>query len=79
MRMINLGLSALAFATIATPALAEDAPASDFTVTGGATVVTDYRFRGISQTNEKFAVQGTIGVSHSSGLYIGTWGSSIDD
>ena len=79
MRMITLGLSALAFAAVATPALAEDAPASDFTVTGGATVVTDYRFRGISQTNEKFAVQGTVGVSHASGLYVGVWGSSIDD
>lgn len=79
MRMITLGLSALAFAAVATPALAEDAPASDFTVTGGATVVTDYRFRGISQTDEKFAVQGTLGVSHSSGLYAGVWGSSIDE
>lgn len=79
MRIITLGLSALALAAVATPALAEDAPASDFTVTGGATVVTDYRFRGISQTNEKFAVQGTLGVSHSSGLYAGVWGSSIDD
>ena len=79
MRTITLGLSALAFAAIAAPAFAEDAPASDFTVTGGATVVTDYRFRGISQTNEKFAVQGTLGVSHASGLYVGVWGSSIDD
>lgn len=79
MRTITLGLSALAFAAVATPALAQDAPASDLTVTGGATVVTDYRFRGISQTNENFAVQGTIGVSHSSGLYAGVWGSTIDD
>jgi uncharacterized protein (TIGR02001 family) len=79
MRMITLGLSALAFAAVATPALAQDAPASDLTVTGGATLTTDYRFRGISQTNEKFAVQGTLGVSHSSGLYVGVWGSSIDD
>lgn len=79
MRKSILGLSALALTAIAAPALAEDAPASDFTVSGGATVVSDYRFRGISQTNEKFAVQGTLNVSHSSGLYVGTWGSSIDD
>ena len=59
----------------ATPA----APTSDFTITGGATLISDYRFRGISQTNKRFAIQGTLGVSHASGFYIGTWGSSIDD
>lgn len=85
MRTTLVGLSLLAAFAAAAPALAEDAPAapaapaSDFTVTGGATLVTDYRFRGISQTNTKFALQGTFGVSHSSGFYIGTWGSSIDD
>jgi uncharacterized protein (TIGR02001 family) len=73
---------ALAVATIAVPAFAEDAPAapaSAFTITGGATLTSDYRFRGVSQTNRRFALQGTIGVSHESGFYIGTWGSSIDD
>lgn len=79
MRKSILGLSALALVAAASPAFAQEEPASDLTVTGGATVVTDYRFRGISQTNEKFAVQGTLTVSHSSGLYVGTWGSSIDD
>lgn len=79
MRKSILGLSALALAAVATPALAEDAPASDFTVTGGATVVTDYRFRGISQTDKRVALQGTISVSHASGLYATVWGSSIDE
>lgn len=50
-----------------------------FTVTGGATVVSDYRFRGISLSDEDFAVQGTLEVSHESGLYGGIWASSIDD
>lgn len=81
MRTPLVGLSILAAATVAAPALAQDAapPASDFTVTGGASLVSDYRFRGISQTNKRFAVQGTLGVVHSSGFYVGTWGSSIDD
>lgn len=80
MRNILLGLSAVSLLAVASPALADDAaPASDFTVTGGATVVSDYRFRGISQTFKRFAVQGTAGISHSSGFYIGTWGSTIDD
>jgi uncharacterized protein (TIGR02001 family) len=79
MRKMTLGLSALALAAIATPAFAEDAPASDLTVTGGATVVSDYRFRGISQTFKQFAGQGTFTVAHSSGFYATVWGSSIDD
>lgn len=61
----------------ATPALADetDAP-SDFTITGSAAVVSQYRFRGLSQSDNKPAVQGAITVSHSSGFYVGTWGSS---
>ena len=71
-------------AAVATAALAEDpapAPAAipQYTITGGATIITDYRFRGISQTNKRTAVQGTIGIAHVSGFYVGTWGSSIDD
>lgn len=50
-----------------------------FAVTGGATLVSDYRFRGISQTNEEPAVQGTFTISHKSGFYASWWGSSIDD
>ncbi len=52
---------------------------SGFAASGAATVVSDYRFRGISQTDRRFAVQGTISVSHASGFYATVWGSSIDD
>jgi uncharacterized protein (TIGR02001 family) len=83
MRSISKLFFASAFAlTAAAPVLADDAtapPSSPFTITGGATLISDYRFRGISQTNRRFAVQGTIGVSHESGLYASVWGSSIDD
>jgi len=78
----SLVLASLLATAVAVPAFAEDAPAapaSAFTITGGATMVSDYRFRGISQTDRRFAIQGTLGVSHSSGFYVGTWGSSIDD
>lgn len=62
---------------VATPALADDAaPPSDITVTGSAAIVSQYRFRGISQSDNKPAVQGAITVSHSSGFYVSTWGSS---
>lgn len=78
MRISNLLLGALAF-TAASPALAQETePAPAITINGSATVVSDYKFRGISQTDGNFAVQGGITVSHESGFYIGTWGSSID-
>jgi len=79
MRFTILGMSALALAAVSAPAFAQDEPASPITVSGGATVVTDYRFRGISQSDKRFALQGSITVAHESGFYLSTWGSSIDD
>lgn len=72
-------LLGLAIALASTPALAQEEEAKTFTVTGGATLVSDYRFRGISQTDKDFAVQGTFTVQHKSGIYAAVWGSSIDD
>lgn len=77
MRKSILGLSAVLLATVATPAFAQDS-GDGITITGGATVVSDYRFRGVSQTSEEAAIQGTINVTHDSGLYVGVWGSSVD-
>lgn len=42
-----------------------------------AGVVSDYRYRGISQTRLKPALQGGIDYAHSSGFYVGTWASTI--
>ncbi|MBU0556232.1 MAG: TorF family putative porin [Alphaproteobacteria bacterium] len=77
MRKSILGLSALAILATATPALAQD-DASGLTVSGSATLVSDYRFRGFSQTKQNAAVQAGITVSHDSGFYFGTWGSNVD-
>jgi len=81
MRKSILGLSAVALAAAAfsAPAFAQDEPAPAFTMTGNAAVVTDYRFRGISQTDKRFALQGGLTVTHESGFYVSAWGSSIDD
>lgn len=68
-----LALSALP----ATAQAQEEEESSSISITGGATVVSDYRFRGFSQSNEEAAIQGTFTISHESGLYVGTWGSSI--
>lgn len=67
-------------ALVATPALAQDdAPAaqSDLTVTGNVSLVTDYRFRGVSLSGGDPAIQGGITLNHSSGFYVGTWSSSL--
>ena len=37
----------------------------------------DYRYRGISQTRLKPALQGGVDWSHESGFYLGTWASTI--
>lgn len=63
---------------VAAPATAADL-GQGFSVAGGATLVSDYRFRGISQTDLHPAVQGTFTLSHKSGFYATWWGSSIDD
>jgi uncharacterized protein (TIGR02001 family) len=53
------------------------APASPHTVTGNLSLVSDYRFRGISQSWRQPAVQGGIDYTHASGLYLGNWNSSV--
>jgi len=80
MRFTTIGLSALMLAS-ATPAFAQEetAPPPAVTVSGSATIVSDYRFRGVSQTNKKVALQGGLTVTHESGFYVSAWGSSIDD
>jgi uncharacterized protein (TIGR02001 family) len=41
-------------------------------------VTSDYRFRGISQSGKGAAVSGGVDFSDKSGLYLGTWASTID-
>ena len=63
---------------IAAPA-ADDgatAPPKEITISGGVTLVSDYRFRGISQTNLQPAIQGSITLTHVSGFYASVWSSS---
>jgi uncharacterized protein (TIGR02001 family) len=69
----GLALTQLAMAeeTSATPA-ADPSP-----ITANVTVVNDYRYRGISQSNFQPAIQGGFDYAHSSGFYIGNWNSSI--
>lgn len=52
--------------------------AQAFEVAGNVTLATDYVFRGVSQTNEKGAIQGGFDVGFENGVYAGTWASNVD-
>jgi uncharacterized protein (TIGR02001 family) len=79
-RVFGSSAALILFGLATAPAAAqEEDQGAAFTVSGGATLVSDYRFRGISQTDKRLAVQGTFTVAHESGLYGTVWGSSIDD
>jgi uncharacterized protein (TIGR02001 family) len=73
---------ALAISALAGGAMAQSAPApapepEKSPITANVTVVNDYRYRGISQSNFKPAIQGGFDYAHESGFYIGNWNSSI--
>ena len=63
-------------AEIATPVQAAD-PTPEHTLTGNFGIFSQYIFRGLTQTGRKPALQGGFDYSHSSGFYLGTWGSNI--
>ena len=54
--------------------------ASAADVAGNVALVSDYRFRGISQNNGKFspAIQGGFDWSSEIGFYVGTWASNVN-
>jgi uncharacterized protein (TIGR02001 family) len=72
-------LNSLILAALAVPgvAMAADAPASPHTVTSNVGIVSDYLYRGISQTGGNPAIQGGFDYAHSSGFYAGVWGSNV--
>ncbi|HEX2547988.1 MAG TPA: TorF family putative porin [Ramlibacter sp.] len=53
------------------------APEPDYTLSYNIGAVTDYRYRGISQTALRPALQGGADYAHKSGFYAGTWSSTI--
>lgn len=50
-----------------------------FTLSGAATFVSDYRFRGVSLSNKNPAVQASISLDTKPGIFASIWGSSIDN
>jgi uncharacterized protein (TIGR02001 family) len=71
-------LASAGLAVLASAAMAQTAPAEpESTLAYNAGVVSEYRYRGISQSRFQPAVQGGADYADKSGLYIGTWASSI--
>lgn len=71
-------LAAMATALVCSGAFAQaKAPEPDYTLGFNVGAVTEYRYRGISQSRLKPALQGGVDFSHKSGFYLGAWGSTI--
>lgn len=66
-----------ALAALATIAAAGAAHAGDGPFTANVGLVSDYAYRGWSQTDERPALQGGFDYAHESGLYAGVWGSNV--
>ncbi len=78
MRILTRCLASVLALSAAVPAFAQDTdPPPPVTVNATAVLTSDYRFRGISQTDKNAAIQGSITVTHESGFYASVWGSSI--
>ncbi|TMH44899.1 MAG: hypothetical protein E6H54_07715 [Betaproteobacteria bacterium] len=77
MRKFVVPLALAASASAASIASAQQAAPAPSPVTGNMTLVSDYRFRGISQTLGYPAIQGGFDYAHASGLYLGNWNSNV--
>lgn len=70
-------VAAAVAATTLVPGIATAAETSPHTLTGNVGLFTQYIFRGLTQTDKEAALQGGFDYAHSSGFYLGTWGSNI--
>jgi len=83
---ISVVASLITITSVLSTAYAQTQPATAEPVTAVVTpgpfsanlsLTNDYRYRGISQSNFRPAIQGGFDYAHSSGFYIGNWNSSI--
>jgi uncharacterized protein (TIGR02001 family) len=73
-KFISLAVASILVSPLA---FAEDAPAPASPLTFNVGVVSDYLFRGVSQTHGKPALQGGVDYAFDSGFYVGAWASNI--
>jgi uncharacterized protein (TIGR02001 family) len=60
-------------AAVSAPAFAQEAK-----VTGNVSIVTDYQWRNVTQSNEDWAVQGGLDFDSGMGFTAGAWASNVD-
>jgi uncharacterized protein (TIGR02001 family) len=70
-----IALLATNMATAQTPA--PKAPEPSYAISYNLGVTSDYRYRGISQTTLRPALQGGLDYAHKNGVYLGAWVSTI--
>jgi uncharacterized protein (TIGR02001 family) len=77
--LCSLALVGLACGAALRPASAGAFELEDAGLTIGVTptISSDYLFRGVSQTRNRPAVQGTIDIQHTTGLYVGAFASNV--
>jgi len=75
--MLKKALVAAAVAATLAPGIATAAESSPHTLTGNVGFFSQYIFRGLTQTDKEPAIQGGFDYSHSTGFYLGTWGSNV--
>ncbi len=56
----------------------QQGPEPEYSISYNIGAVSDYRVRGIAQTNLRPAVQGGIDFAHKSGIYLGTFASNVN-
>ncbi len=78
MRQPFVVLIAAGIAGTAAPALAADGTTTpNWRLSGAAALLSDYRLRGVSQTDKTLAVQGSLAVAHRSGLYASLFAANL--
>ena len=76
MKSLSLASVAVAVAALSAVAVPSITLAADSSIAFNAGVVTDYRYRGISQSRLQPALQGGVDFT-AGGFYLGAWGSTI--
>ncbi|HDY83020.1 MAG TPA: hypothetical protein ENH48_08720, partial [Halieaceae bacterium] len=49
-----------------------------YKISANVALTSDYKFRGISQSNQDGALQGGFDAEFGPGFYVGTWGSTVN-
>ncbi len=77
MKLTKLSAAVLAAGMMMGAAAQAEEASGPFTTAGSVAFTSDYLYRGVSQTSNTAAVQGSLSLSHESGFYAVLWGSSI--